>query len=102
MVSMPLMALTPTSSTLSIGPRSMGLSGRPSKLKVSWHSGAGKPSKGSPRPSITRPSNAEPSLTLDEWLTTRTTSPGPTPVGSLKGIKNKVLSLKPTTSASTR
>ena len=96
------MALTPTSSTESIGPRSMGLIGRPSKLKRSLQTGAGLPSSGSPRPSITRPNNSGPKFTCATALMTRTTAPGPMPEVWVKGIRNKVLSLNPTTSASTR
>ena len=99
---MPLMALTPTSSTSLMGPRSMGLMGRPCRLSTSRHSGGGLPSSGWPRPSMMRPNKSGPRHTCEVWLSTRTCAPGPMPCGSVKGSKNSVSSLKPTTSASTR
>ena len=101
-VSKPLIALTPTSSTRSIVPRSMGLSGKPNKLSWSAQTGRGMPSSGAPCASITRPSSASPRSACPLSLSTRTEAPGPMPTGSEKGIKYKVLSAKPTTSASIR
>ena len=99
-VNNPLMAFTPTSSTLSIGPRSMGLMGKPSKLKRDLQAGLGLPSKGSPRPSMTRPNSSGPKQAVPKLDAKRTEAPGPMPTGSVMGIRYKVLSLKPTTSAS--
>ncbi len=97
-----LIAFTPTSKMELIGPRSIGLSGLPNNVIWSGNSGKGRPSKGCPRPSITRPNNPSPKRTWPELRITRTMSPGPTPTGSVNGIKYKVRSLKPTTSASIR
>jgi membrane peptidoglycan carboxypeptidase len=65
-------------------------------------SGGGLPSSGWPRPSMMRPSKSGPRHTCEVWLITLTLAPGPMPCGSVKGSKNRVSSLKPTTSASTR
>ncbi len=99
-VNKPLIAFTPTSSTLSMGPRSMGLMGKPSKLKRALQAGLGLPSKGSPRPSITRPKSSGPRQAVPKSYAMRTEEPGPMPTGSVRGMRYKVLSLKPTTSAS--
>ena len=99
-VNNPLIAFTPTSSTLSMGPRSIGLMGKPSKLKRVVHLGLGLPSRGSPRPSITRPNNSGPRQAVPKLEAKRTDAPGPMPTGSVMGMRYKVLSLKPTTSAS--
>ena len=64
--------------------------GKPSKASLSGHSGAGKPSKGSPRGPITRPNSSGPRRASEELLMTRTVAPGPIPAESVKGIKNKV------------
>ena len=101
-VSRPLMAFTPTSSTRSIGPRSIGFKGSPSRPSVLVQAGCGLPSSARPRASITRPSNSSPNSTWSVSLKTRTVSPGPMPTGSEKGIKKMVLSANPTTSASMR
>ena len=101
-VSSELMARTPTSSVRVMGARVSGLIGTPVRRVRSSQPTGPLPSSGSPAPSMTRPSNSGPTLTVPAPGRGITRALGLRPWMSPVGIRNSRSPEKPTTSASTR
>src|ERR1700729_3257557 len=94
-------ARTPRLTRSLIRGRVIGSGGAPVVSRHATPSGGSKPSKGFPRPSITRPSSGSPTATRNGRPVGCTLVPGPIPWSSPSGISSVRPPRKPTTSVAT-